>query len=100
MTKISGWSRVLSVRMGGGDQQEGARVILLFTYFFCIVAASTIGRTAADTLFLSRFGSSQLSMMYLPQAASLIFTGFLLQRYGNRIRLDRLIIILIPVLSL
>jgi CRP-like cAMP-binding protein/ATP/ADP translocase/HEAT repeat protein len=100
MTNISGWSWGLPVRIGGGDRQEGARVIWLFTYFFCIVAASTIGRTAADTLFLSRFGSSQLSMMYLPQAASLIFTGFLLQRYASRIRLDRLIVMLIPALSL
>ncbi|RED64592.1 Npt1/Npt2 family nucleotide transporter [Cohnella lupini] len=82
------------------DRKENARVAGLFFYLFCVVSASTIGRTAADTLFLSRFDSSQLSLMYLPQAASLILAGFLFQRYGSRIRLDRLILILIPALSL
>lgn len=91
---------MLPVRIGGGNRQETVQVLLLFTYFFCVVAASTTGRTAADTLFLSRFGSSQLSMMYLPQAASLIFTGYLLQRFASQFRLDRLIVLLIPFLSL
>ncbi|RKP50036.1 hypothetical protein D7Z26_19675 [Cohnella endophytica] len=81
------------------DKRENARVIGLFFYLFCVVSASTIGRTAADTLFLSRFDSSQLSFMYLPQAASLILAGFLFQRYGGRVRLDRLILFLIPALS-
>lgn len=83
----------------GRGGAEGARVRWLIFYLFCVVSASTVGRTAADTLFLSRFDASQLSMMYLPQAASLIFIGFLFQRYGSRIRLDRLLVLLIPVIS-
>ncbi|WP_027086155.1 Npt1/Npt2 family nucleotide transporter [Cohnella panacarvi] len=89
----------LSLGEIGQGGAEGARVRWLIFYLFCVVSASTVGRTAADTLFLSRFDASRLSMMYLPQAASLIFIGFLFQRYGSRIRLDRLLVLLIPVIS-
>ncbi|BBI31390.1 Npt1/Npt2 family nucleotide transporter [Cohnella abietis] len=82
------------------DKKENTRVIGLFFYLFCVVSASTLGRTAADTLFLSRFNASQLSLMYLPQAASLIIAGILFQRYGSRVRLDRLIFFLIPAVSI
>lgn len=99
MKKNGGKSRKLSLGEIGQGGVEGARVRWLLFYLFCVVSASTVGRTAADTLFLSRFDSSQLSMMYLPQAASLIFIGFLFQRYGSRIRLDRLLLLLIPVVS-
>jgi CRP-like cAMP-binding protein/ATP/ADP translocase/HEAT repeat protein len=82
------------------DREEYIKVFLLFGYLFCVVSASTIGRTAADTLFLSRFDSSYLSTMYLPQAAVMIFMGFIFQRYSSRFRLDRLILALIPLVSL
>lgn len=39
-------------------QMENLRVIGLFFYMFCVVSASTVGRTAADTLLLSRFDAS------------------------------------------
>jgi len=99
MLKIGG--KPLRSPLGGiGEGPEKTRVLWLFVYLFCVVAASTVGRTAADTLFLSKFDVSHLSMMYLPQAASLILTGFLFQRYGSRARLDRLILALIPSVSL
>jgi CRP-like cAMP-binding protein/ATP/ADP translocase/HEAT repeat protein len=82
------------------DRQEYSKVFLLFGYLFCVVSASTIGRTAADTLFLSRFDSSYLSTMYLPQAAAMIFMGFIFQRYSSKFRLDRLILSLIPLIAL
>ncbi|NHN32465.1 Npt1/Npt2 family nucleotide transporter [Paenibacillus agricola] len=82
------------------DREEYSKVLLLFGYLFCVVSASTIGRTAADTLFLSRFDASYLSTMYLPQAAAMIFVGFLFQRYSSKARLDRLILALIPIISL
>lgn len=90
----------LSLGEFGQGGAEGARVGWLFFYLFCVVSASTVGRTAADTLFLSRFDAAQLSRMYLPQAASLILVGFLFQRYGGRVRLDRLLLPLIPLISL
>lgn len=83
----------------GQSGADGARLRWLFLYLFCVVSASTVGRTAADTLFLSRFDAAQLSRMYLPQAASLILAGFLFQRYASRIRLDRLLLLLIPLVS-
>ncbi|MFC5528689.1 Npt1/Npt2 family nucleotide transporter [Cohnella yongneupensis] len=99
MSKNGGKSWRLSLGEFGQAGVDGARVRWLFVYLFCVVSASTVGRTAADTLFLSHFDASQLSMMYLPQAASLILVGFLFQRYGSRIRLDRLLLLLIPLVS-
>ncbi|GGD94034.1 Npt1/Npt2 family nucleotide transporter [Paenibacillus nasutitermitis] len=81
------------------DREEYKRVFWLLLYLFFVVSASTVGRTAADALFLSRYDSSMLSKMYLPQAVSLILAGFLFQRFGSRFRLDRLIQFLIPVVS-
>ncbi|MFC5469280.1 Npt1/Npt2 family nucleotide transporter [Cohnella suwonensis] len=95
--KLGGWN------VFGGtpeERKENARVVGLFFYLFCVVSASTIGRTAADALFLSRFDASQLSFMYLPQAVSLILAGFLFQRYGSRVRLSRFILFLVPASSL
>lgn len=100
MLRIAGKSFNIPWGKQKEEQTESLKVIGLFFYLFCVVSASTVGRTAADTLFLSRFDASQLSLMYLPQAASLILVGFLFQRYGSRIRLDRLILMLIPLVSL
>jgi CRP-like cAMP-binding protein/ATP/ADP translocase len=81
------------------DKQEYGKVFLLFAYLFCVVSASTIGRTAADTLFLSRFDNSYLSLMYLPQALVMIMAGILFQRYSPKVRLESLMKILIPLIS-
>ena len=82
------------------DRQEYIKTFLLFSYLFCVVSASTIGRTAADTLFLSRFGPSQLSFMYLPQATALILVGYGYQRLSARFRTDRLLPVAILTISL
>ncbi|WP_159886033.1 Npt1/Npt2 family nucleotide transporter [Paenibacillus puerhi] len=82
------------------DRDEYMKALLLFSYLFCVVSASTIGRTAADTLFLSRFDNSALSFMYLPQAVAMIMMGVIFQRYSPQIRLERLITTLIPVIAL
>lgn len=81
------------------DKQEYGKVFLLFAYLFFVVSASTIGRTAADTLFLSRFDNSYLSLMYLPQALVMITAGILFQRYSPKVRLESLMKILIPLIS-
>jgi ATP/ADP translocase len=84
---------------GAEDRDEQIKTFLLIGYLFCVVSASTIGRTTADTLFLSRFGPSQLSFMYLPQAASLILMGFGYQRLTSRFRVDHLLPLLILLVS-
>ncbi|MEC0231228.1 Npt1/Npt2 family nucleotide transporter [Paenibacillus alba] len=81
------------------DKKEYRKVFLLFAYLFFVVSASTIGRTAADTLFLSRFDNSYLSLMYLPQALVMITAGILFQRYSPKVRLDSLMKSLIPLIS-
>ncbi|AZN39310.1 Npt1/Npt2 family nucleotide transporter [Paenibacillus albus] len=83
----------------GEDKEEYSKVLFLVLYLFAITSASTIGRTAADALFLSHFGASQLSFMYVPQSAALILVGFLFQRISPRFRMDQLLYVLIPALS-
>ncbi|SEO35875.1 Npt1/Npt2 family nucleotide transporter [Paenibacillus sp. OV219] len=83
----------------GEDKEEYSKVLFLVLYLFAITSASTIGRTAADALFLSHFGASQLSFMYVPQSAALILVGFLFQRISPRFRMDQLLYVLIPILS-
>ncbi|MBB3114559.1 CRP-like cAMP-binding protein/ATP/ADP translocase/HEAT repeat protein [Paenibacillus phyllosphaerae] len=81
------------------DRDEFVKVMLLFGYLFCVVSASTIGKTGADALFLSRFDNTALSFMYLPQALIMILTGVLFQRYASRVRLERLLVLLIPIIA-
>lgn len=85
---------------GVGDGGEYFKVSLLFLYFFCTVAASILGRTAADALFLSRFDNAALSGMYLPQAATMILTSLVFQRYAHRVRIERLLYGLLPAVAL
>ncbi len=79
---------------------ELRKALLLLAYLFFVTAASAIGRTAADTLFLSNFDNSALSAMYLPQALVMIAAGILFQRYVHKVRLHQLILALIPSISL
>jgi CRP-like cAMP-binding protein/ATP/ADP translocase/HEAT repeat protein len=82
------------------DSGELKKALLLLAYLFFVTAASAIGRTAADTLFLSNFDNSALSAMYLPQAIVMIVAGILFQRYVHKVRLHYLILALIPSISL
>ncbi|REE86454.1 ATP/ADP translocase [Paenibacillus taihuensis] len=97
--KIKSGMIAQTIQRFGEDKEEYTKVLFLVLYLFAITSASTIGRTAADALFLSHFGASQLSFMYVPQAAALILIGFLFQRISPRFRLDQLIYVLIPLLS-
>lgn len=81
------------------DKKEYSKVFLLFAYLFFVVSASTIGRTAADTLFLSRFDNSYLSFMYLPQALVMISAGIVFQRFSPKVRLENLLKVMIPLIS-
>ncbi len=93
--KTTWWAQQRSRFFPAGS--EGAVVGGLLAYIFFLTAASTIGRTAADTLFLSQFEARQLSWMYLPQAAALVLAGFFIQKAMTRVRIDRLIRGFIPV---
>lgn len=97
--QISSLSLKNTINRFAEDREEYVKVFWLFGYLFCVVSASTMGRTSADTLFLSRFDASYLSTMYLPQAAAMILMGFIFQRYSSKFRLDRLILGLIPLIS-
>jgi ATP/ADP translocase len=89
-----------SLQRFSSDREEYSKILLLFGYLFCVVSASTIGRTAADTLFLSRFDASKLSLMYLPQAAILLAVGIIFQKVCTRLRTDQLVLGVILLVSL
>jgi len=100
MKLLAGKTIESAFRQFSADKEEYRKVIVLFMYLLCAAAASTVGRTAADALFLSRFDSSLLAKMYLPQSAALILTGIVFQVFSSRIRIDRLIKWMIPSLAL
>lgn len=97
--KIKSGMIAQTIESFGEDKVEYTKVLFLVIYLFAITSASTIGRTAADALFLSHFGASQLSFMYVPQSAALILIGILFQRISPRFRMDQLLYVLIPFLS-
>lgn len=99
MKGIAGKAWGIAMRGVPGNREEKVKVLYLIAYLFFVVSASTVGRTAADTLFLSRYDAAMLSRMYLPQAAALILAGFAFQKFGGRIRMDRLIVAMIPAVS-
>lgn len=59
---------------------EGRPVLLLFAFSFLIVAASITGKTARDTVFLSRFDLSYLPLMF---AASAVCMGIFVTLYSK-----------------
>jgi len=87
------------IRKFKSDRLEYMKIMFLFGYLFCLVSASTIGRTAADTLFLSQYDASVLSYMYLPQAGILLLAGILYQNLCSRFRTDKLVIAVIIMVS-
>lgn len=72
------------------EKDEYGKTFLLFLYLFFMTAATIIGRTAADTFFLSKFDVTKLSYMYLAISISLSFFGLLYHRIVDRFRKDRL----------
>ncbi len=63
--------------------------VATITLFF-VTATSTLGRTVADSLFLSHFSTSDLSKIYLPQAILLFLTALAYQKLSEKLRLDHL----------
>jgi CRP-like cAMP-binding protein/ATP/ADP translocase/HEAT repeat protein len=72
------------------EKSEYVKTFLLFLYLFFMTAATIIGRTAADTFFLSKFDVTKLSYMYLAISISLSLFGLLYHRIVDRFRKDRL----------
>ncbi len=79
---------------------EYFKTSLLFLYLFVMTAATIVGRTAADTLFLSKFDVTKLSYMYLGISITLSITGTIFHAVVDRIRRDYLIYIVTSILTL
>ncbi|MCZ6675765.1 MAG: cyclic nucleotide-binding domain-containing protein [Candidatus Poribacteria bacterium] len=66
---------------------EGIPVLILFAYFFFLVASVIAGKTARDTYFLTRFDKSYLPLMYVAVAAATGFSVAVYTRLSKRISL-------------
>ncbi|MFO0728157.1 MAG: Npt1/Npt2 family nucleotide transporter [Myxococcota bacterium] len=73
----------LNIRRG-----EARRTALMFLYQLAIVSAFIVGRTARDTLFLSRHDLKQLPLMYVGVAVSVSVSSITYARLSERWRRD------------
>lgn len=78
---------LLGIRPG-----EGRRTALLFLYLFCASAIFILGRTARDTLFLSRYPVSALPWMFVLfgvfSALVAIFYGAVSERASRQVQIQ------------
>ena len=70
-------------------EQRDAAMALLYVFF--AASACVVGRTVADTLFLSRVGSDQLASMYLVSALVVGATAMVYGRLARGVSLRRLV---------
>jgi ATP/ADP translocase len=73
----------LNIRRG-----EAHRTLLMFLYQLAIVSAFIVGRTARDTLFLSRHDLKQLPLMYVGVAVAVSLSSLAYARISERWRRD------------
>jgi ATP/ADP translocase/HEAT repeat protein len=83
-----GWSRGIAEAVFGVRPGEGARTALCFAYLFLASAVFILGRTARDTLFLSRYSLAALPWMFVlfgvASAAVAVGYGALADRISRR----------------
>ena len=64
---------------------ESIPVLIFFTYFFFFGATLTVGKTARDTYFLSRFDTTYLPLMFIGVANAVALTVVIYNRLSKRI---------------
>jgi ATP/ADP translocase len=78
---------------------EQGKTALVLGYIFLTASACVVGRTAADTLFLSRVGPDQLAWMYLVSALVVAVAAALFARLARGVTLRSLIAVTHIVLA-
>jgi ATP/ADP translocase len=73
-------NRVIALKPG-----ERNAFVLLFLYYFCLVALTISGKTARDTYFLSRYDKTLLPIMFGASAASVAIAVAVCTRLANRL---------------
>lgn len=74
------------------NEDERGRAVLLFLYQFLAVATMVQGRIVRDTLFLKRYDSSKLSLMYIGVAIIVSLATYFYIRKSFFYRIDKLIV--------
>lgn len=74
------------------QRDELGRGLLLFSYLFLIITAYLIGKTARDTLFLSKFKPEQLPYVDITIAALVGFVVAAYVRIGRHVNLRNLLL--------
>ena len=62
---------------------EGKKILLFFSYFFCIIGSLIIGKTARDVFFLSRFNPNFLPYIFIISSVCVSATTLLYIRISN-----------------
>jgi len=73
------------------EKEEKNKAVMLFLYQFLAVAIMVMGRIVRDTLFLKRYDSSKLSLMYIGVALVVSTATFFYIRKSYYYRLDKII---------
>lgn len=75
------------------EKDEKSKAVMLFLYQFLAVAIMVMGRIVRDTLFLKRYDSSKLSLMYIGVALIVSTATYIYIRKSYYYRLDKIIIL-------
>ena len=73
------------------EKDEKNKAVMLFLYQFLAVAIMVMGRIVRDTLFLKRYDSSKLSLMYIGVALIVSTATYIYIRKSYYYRLDKII---------
>jgi len=73
-------------------EEEKSRAIMLFIYQFLSVAVMVLGRIVRDTLFLKRYDTSKLPLMYIGVALIVSTATYFYTKKSFYHRLDKLIV--------
>jgi AAA family ATP:ADP antiporter len=78
-------------KITGIREGEALRAVLMFAYILLIITSLQILKPVRNSLFLTRFGVSQLPYVYLLVGVVVGTTIFFYQRIARRIRLGKLV---------
>jgi ATP/ADP translocase/HEAT repeat protein len=76
---LTGLRNLISLQPG-----EGTRTLILFFLNFCVVAITVAGKTARDTVFLSRYNKTYLPLMFIACAATVALAASTYSRLSKR----------------
>src|ERR1700752_5498395 len=78
-------------RITGIREGEGVRALMMFAYIFLVITSLQILKPVRNSLFLTRFGFSQLPYVYLLVGVVVGIAIFFYSRAARKLKLGRLV---------